>query len=162
MAEGLPYVRSFRELVVYGKARQLSQSIFQLSRHFPREEAYSLTDQIRRASRSVGANIAESWGKRGYERHFVSKLTDADSEQLETQHWLEVATDCGYLTREQVQPLLRACEEIGRLLGGMIARSDAFCNPAALREPPPAYLTSLPDESSSTEISSFSLPSTDY
>lgn len=86
-------------------------------------------------------------GKRGYEKHFISKLTDADSEQLETQHWLEVAMDCAYLTREQAQPLLRSCEEIGRLLGGMIARADAFCNPTALREPLPIYFTPLPDES---------------
>ena len=146
MSETLPYARGFRELVVYQKSRALTQSIFKLSQRFPREEAYSLTDQIRRASRSVGANIAESWGKRSYEKHFISKLTDADSEQLETQHWLEVAMDCGYLTREQAQPLIRSCEGIGRLLGGMLARADAFCNPAAPREPSPVYFTLLPDE----------------
>ena len=146
MAERLPYAHSFRELVVYQKSRKLTQSIFRLSQRFPREEAYSLTDQIRRASRSVGANIAESWGKRSYEKHFISKLTDADSEQLETQHWLEIARDCGYLTQDETRPLLSACEEIGRLIGGMIARADSFCNPDALREPAAPYIVEPFDE----------------
>lgn len=67
---------------------------------FPKEEMYSLTDQVRRSSRSIGAQIAEAWGKRKYERHFVSKLTDADGEQLETQHWIETALDCSYVSAE--------------------------------------------------------------
>ena len=78
--------RCFRDLMVYQKAREVARRIFELTKVFPKEEIYSLTDQGRRASRSVGAQIAEAWGKRRYERHFVSKLTDADSEQLETQH----------------------------------------------------------------------------
>jgi four helix bundle protein len=81
------YVKSFRDLEVYKLAREVSKEIYLLSKAFPSEERYSLTDQIRRSSRSVGAQIAESWGKRRYENHFISKLTDADSEQLETQHW---------------------------------------------------------------------------
>src|SRR4029077_18938042 len=81
------YARSFKDLRVYQKAREVSQAVFKLSKGFPKEETYSLTDQIRRAVRSIGAQIAEAWGKRRYEKHFVSKLTDADAEQLETQHW---------------------------------------------------------------------------
>ena len=94
--------------------------IFVASKQFPREEMYSLTDQVRRSSRAIGANLAESWAKRDYERHFVSKLTDADAEQLETQHWLEVARDCGYLDAQQAKSLLAQTEEVGRLIGSMI------------------------------------------
>ncbi|MEJ7694899.1 four helix bundle protein [Daejeonella sp.] len=90
----MEYVKSFRDLHVYNVSRILAKKIFEISKSFPKEERYSLTDQIRRSSRSVGAQIAESWAKRNYQRHFISKLTDADGEQLETQHWLEVATDC--------------------------------------------------------------------
>lgn len=78
----LQHAQHFRDLVVHQRARQASKLAFELSRVFPREEAYSLTDQLRRSSRSVGAQIAEAWGKRRYDRHFVSKLTDADAEQL--------------------------------------------------------------------------------
>jgi four helix bundle protein len=126
----LEYAASFRELIVYQKARQLSREIFQLTAHFPKEETYSLTDQIRRSSRSVGAQIAEAWAKRKYEKHFVSKLTDADGEQNETQHWIESARDCGYLSSMESEDLLKKCTEIGRLLGGMIAKADQFCKPS--------------------------------
>jgi four helix bundle protein len=88
---------------------------------------YSLTDQIRRSSRSVGAQIAEAWGKRKYEKHFVSKLTDADAEQLETQHWIETATDCLYLTIESSGNLLARYFSIGRMLNSMIKKSESFC-----------------------------------
>ena len=133
---GLPYAESFRELLVYQKARQLSREIFQLTKAFPREELFSLTDQVRRSSRSIGAQIAEAWAKRRYEKHFLSKLTDADGEQQETQHWIETAADCDYLTPEQAVVLRKKCEEVGRLLGGMMAKADLFCGkPArALRE----------------------------
>ena len=86
---------------------------------------YSLTDQIRRSSRSIGANVAEAWAKRAYEKHFISKLTDADGEQLETQHWLEVGRDCGYLSVPQTADLMGRCEEVGRLLGKMISQADS-------------------------------------
>ena len=76
------YVRSFKELLVYQKANEVTKIIFDISRKFPKEELYSLTDQIRRSSRSIGAQIAEAWGKRRYEKHFVSKLMDADAERL--------------------------------------------------------------------------------
>ena len=74
---------------------------------------YSLTDQVRRSSRSIGAQLAEAWGKRSYEKHFVSKLTDADGEQLETQHWIETAFDCSYFSKELASGLLRQCTLIG-------------------------------------------------
>ena len=137
----LPYAESFRELLVYQKARQLSREIFQITKAFPREELFSLTDQVRRSSRSIGAQIAEAWAKRRYEKHFLSKLTDADGEQQETQHWIETAADCSYLTPEQTAVLRKKCEEIGRLLGGMMAKADLFCGkPArALRELPVEY-----------------------
>ncbi|RME87606.1 MAG: four helix bundle protein [Anaerolineae bacterium] len=123
----LPHARSFRDLIVYRKARQLAQEIFEYTKAFPKEERYSLTDQIRRSSRSVGAQIAEAWAKRRYEAHFISKLTDADAECQETSHWIETARDCGYLTPEQSAVLLAKCEEIGRLLAGMMAKSSLFC-----------------------------------
>ncbi len=85
------YVNRFQDLGVY-----------QLTKKFPKEERYALTDQIRRSSRSIGGQISEAWGKRRYEKHFVSKLTDADGEQLETQHWLLTALDCEYITKDSV------------------------------------------------------------
>lgn len=124
----LPHANSFRDLLVYQKAKELSKEIFQLTKRFPREEAYSLTDQIRRCSRSIGAQISEAWAKRLYERHFVSKLTDADGEQNETQHWIDSAADCNYLDDEEAAALIKRCEEIGRLLGSMIAKAGQFCS----------------------------------
>ncbi len=87
---------------------------------------YALTDQFRRASRSIGANIAEAWGKRRYEKHFVSKLTDADGERLETQHWLRTSYSCRYLGKEQAEKMNESLLEVGRLLNGMIEKSSAF------------------------------------
>ncbi len=123
----LPHANSFRDLVVYRKARTVAQRIFQLSKGFPREEMYSLTDQIRRSSRSVGAQIAEAWAKRRYEKHFTSKLSDADGEQQETQHWVDTATDCGYLKPEEASSLNRELDEIGRMFSSMIGKADFFC-----------------------------------
>jgi four helix bundle protein len=134
------YVKSFRELFVYQEARQLSRELYQLSLQFPKEERYALTDQVRRSSRSVGAQIAEAWAKRRYENHFISKLTDADGEQQETQHWIETALDCGYLSSAQADLLLDKCQRIGRLLGSMMAKADQFCGrPEILRESAPDY-----------------------
>ena len=123
----MEYVTSFRELEVYKFGRKLSKDIFELSKKFPKEEMYSLTDQVRRSSRSVGAQVAEAWGKRKYERHFISKLTDADGEQLETQHWIETALDCSYITREQANDLLQKCSSVGKMLHSMIAKAPSFC-----------------------------------
>ena len=123
----LPYAKSFVELVVYQRARELQRKVFQMSKQFPKEETYSLTDQFRRASRSIGAQIAEAWGKRAYEKHFTSKLTDADAEQLETQHWIITAVDCEYLSRDDGETLFNFCREIGRMLSSMIDNAHNFC-----------------------------------
>src|SRR6266852_4404163 len=100
------YARTFEELIVYQKAAEIAKKIFELSKTFPWEEMYSLTDQIRRSSRSIGAQIAEAWGKRQYPRHFASKLTDADAEQLETRHWVHGAAACAYVTADQERELI--------------------------------------------------------
>ena len=123
----MDYVTSFRDLEVYKLARKLAKEIFEISKLFPKEEMYSLTDQIRRASRSVGGQIAEAWGKRRYQRHFVSKLTDSDGEQLETQHWVETALDCTYITNETANDLLNQCTTIGKMLNSMIEKAPTFC-----------------------------------
>jgi len=142
----LPYVYSFKRLVTYQRARGLALAVFHASRSFPREEMFSLTDQMRRSSRAIGANIAEAWAKRDYEKHFISKLTDADAEQLETQHWLEVAHDCGYLDDQQTKTLVDQCEEVGRLLGRMITQASSFCTPKLTREPNPIYFLDPSDD----------------
>ena len=123
------YVEHFRDLEVYKRQREVSKEVFRLSRDFPSEEKFSLTDQIRRSSRSVGAQIAEAWAKRLYPKHFISKLTDADGEQLETQHWLIESLECGYLSPKDFQNLIQKCEEIGRMLGAMIRKADSFASP---------------------------------
>ncbi len=123
----MEYVERFSELEVYKLAKELSIEIFENTRNFPKEEMYSLTDQIRRSSRSVGAQIAEAWGKRKYEKHFISKLTDADSEQLETQHWIDTATNCSYISTEKSKYLLAKCSSIGKMLNSMIKKSNSFC-----------------------------------
>jgi four helix bundle protein len=120
------FARRFTELIVYQKAFETSSTIFKLSRRFPREEMFALTDQIRRSSRSIGAQISEAWAKRKYKKAFLSKLTDADGEQLETQHWVGVAVDCGYLTSEEMNSLITSLEEIGRMLRGMIEKAELF------------------------------------
>ena len=125
----MKFVRNFWDLEVYKVARELQTEVFELSKKFPSDERFSLTDQIRRSSRSVGAQIAESWGKRRYEKHFISKLTDADSEQFETQHWLLTAVDSAYITQEEAKPLILKCRRIGKMLGGAIANSQKFCDP---------------------------------
>lgn len=135
------YVKHYRELEVYKTQRLLSRAVFMESRSFPKEEQYSLTDQIRRSSRSIGAQIAEAWAKRLYPKHFISKLTDADGEQLETQHWLTEALDCGYITVEKQTELTQHCESIGRMLGAMIRKADSFTGTEfLLREDTPEYL----------------------
>lgn len=123
------YVKSFRELEVYKIAREISKEIFSITKSFPKEELYSLTDQIRRSSRSVGAQIAEAWGKRRYEMHFISKLTDADAEQLETQHWIEVSEESKYIDSTVSKALLEKCESVGKMLQRMIDKASTFCNP---------------------------------
>lgn len=120
-------VYDFRELEVYKKAFELQQTIFELSKEFPKEEKYSLTDQIRRSSRSVGANLAEAWKKRSYPAHFASKLTDSDGEQAETVHWLQTSLACGYISKDVHKELMLQCEQIGKMLGVMIRDAKSWC-----------------------------------
>ena len=121
-------ISSYRDLKVYRAAFRLQQDVFECSKAWPKEERYSLTDQIRRSSRSVGANLAEAWQKRRYQPHFVSKLTDADAEAAETRHGLDTATACGYLDRDDRQSLDRACRGIGKMLGAMIRDAGRWCD----------------------------------
>ena len=141
-------IRKHTELEVYKKAFAAAMVIFQASQNFPRDEMYSLTDQMRRAVRSIGAQIAEAWGKRRYEKHFVSKLTDADAEQMETQHWIGDAWDCGYISNADATRLNSGLEEIGRMLNSMMAKADSFCGSPdnLLREPAPEYFTAAPTD----------------
>ena len=124
------YAKSHRDLIVYQRSRTLAREIFEMTKSFPKEETYSLTDQVRRSSRSVGAQIAEAWAKRAYEKHFIGKLTDSDGEQHETQHWIETAEDCGYIPHENSALLVEKCREVGRMLGSMIDKASLFCNPS--------------------------------
>ena len=117
---------SFRDLHVFQKAYSLAKEIFQCSRSFPREEIFFLTDQIRRSSRSVSTNIAEGYRKRSYRRLFVRHLIDADGSATETQVWLDMAKDFGYLKNDVHGRLLTACEEVGRMLGAMLRAPEKF------------------------------------
>ncbi|HWA34235.1 MAG TPA: four helix bundle protein [Cyclobacteriaceae bacterium] len=123
----MPFAKNFRDLETYKFARVLQRQVFELSQKFPIEEKYSLTDQVRRSSRSIGAQIAEAWGKRRYERNFISKLTDADSEQLETQHWIDSALDFNYIDTESCNNLIRQYEHLGSMINNMINKSSDFC-----------------------------------
>ncbi|MEE4176716.1 MAG: four helix bundle protein [Bacteroides sp.] len=120
--------QGFKDLIVYQKAFDLSIRIFKISRSFPKEELYSLTDQIRRASRSIGANIAESWPKRRYVKSFVAKLIDAQSEACETIHWLDEVLALDYIAQEDHQELMALDLEIQRMLDAMITYPEKFCH----------------------------------
>ena len=120
-------VKDYEDLDVYLLAFELQQEIYKLTKRFPNEERYSLTDQIRRCSRSIGANIAEAWAKRRYKAHFISKLTDADGEQLEMRHWLKTALKCGYIVTDEYQRLVSKCHEIGKKLGRVMIDADKWC-----------------------------------
>ncbi|MCC5841309.1 MAG: four helix bundle protein [Opitutales bacterium] len=128
-------IRSFRELESYQVAFEFQQMVFERSRNWPREEMYSLTDQVRRCTRSVGAAIAEAWGKRRYPAHFLSKLSDADSENQESQHWIASAGACGYLSDVERAEWFQMSERIGRLLGSMMAKHESFCIDPSNRAP---------------------------
>lgn len=119
-------LNSAKDLEVYKKAYDLAMEIFQISKSFPKEEKYALTDQIRRSSRSVCLNLREAWAKRRYEAHFVSKLTDCDGENSETESSLDFAKDCGYISIEQHKVLTEKNREIGRMLGFMINNPELF------------------------------------
>lgn len=119
-------ITSHRELDVYAKAFAAAMHVFEISKTFPKEEMYSLTDQIRRSSRSVCANLAEAWRKRRYENAFVSKLSDSETEAAETQVWLEFAVKCGYVPRELPAELYKAYDEIICTIVGMINHADTW------------------------------------
>lgn len=119
-------IRSAKELIVYQKAYRLAMAVFDISKGFPAEERYALTGQIRRSSRSVCLNLREAWAKRRYEAYFVSKLTDCDGENSETDSSLDFARDCGYITALQHDELTTLCAEVGKMLGSMIKDPTAF------------------------------------
>jgi four helix bundle protein len=119
-------IRHFTDLIVWQKAHAVAQEVFRLSKSWPAEERYALTDQVRRASRSVGANIAEGWGKRRYAASFVAKLVDADGEGHETEHWLINAEAHGYIDSAAVARLRSQLSEVGRMLGSMIKNPAPF------------------------------------
>ncbi len=117
---------SFRDLTVYKKAFSLAMEIFELSKKFPKEEKYSLTDQIRHSSRSVSGGIAEAYRKRQYEAYFVSKTSDSDMENSETQVWLDFSLSCKYINLKIYKDLLGQSEEVGKLLNHMIENPEKY------------------------------------
>lgn len=123
-------IKSFRELRVYQQARSETNKVYELTKTFPPEERYSLTDQIRRSSRAVKSMVAEAWGHRRYPASFVSKLTDAMGEANETQSWLDDAMDCSYLKAKTHKTMDAAWQSIGASLNKMIERADDFCRNA--------------------------------
>lgn len=122
------------ELEIYREAFALQQDIFAKSSLWPKEESYSLIDQVRRSSRSIGANLSEAWAKRRYPAHFLSKLTDADGELAETRHWISTATACAYLKVDQALVLGATADRIGNRLGSMIQKYEQFCLPTSFGE----------------------------
>ena len=132
-------VKHFKELRVYQQTFATATHIYRLSKRWPAEKRYSLTDQIRRSSRSVCANIAEAWRKRRYPAHFVSKLSDSDSEAAETQVWLDFALDCDYINQEDHDSLYATYENIAGGLVRMMTKPNTWCGPSQLREPTVPY-----------------------
>ena len=121
-------IESFKDLIVYQKAYRLAMGIFEISKKFPKEEQYSLTDQIRRSSRSVTSNIAESWAKKRYPKSFVSKLTDSLGEENETEVWLDYSFDCKYIDKETQIKLLSGYDEVRKMLISMVNNPEKWCN----------------------------------
>ncbi len=119
-------INSAKDLEVYRKSYELAMKVFELSKAFPVEERFALTSQVRRSSRSVCLNLREAWAKRRYEAHFISKLTDCDGENSETDSSLDFARDCRYITSEQHVELTALSGEVGRMLGSMIKNPRGF------------------------------------
>ena len=119
-------VQTAKELVVYQKAYDLAMRVFEISKQFPVEERFALTGQIRRSSRSVCLNLREAWAKRRYEAHFVSKLSDCDGENNETDSSLDFAKDCGYITSSTHRDLVTLNREVGKMLGAMLKNPSPF------------------------------------
>lgn len=121
-------INSFKDLLVYQKAYKLAMEIFEITQTFPKEEKYSLTDQIRRSSRSITANIAEAWAKKRYIKSFVSKLSDSLGEEYETEVWLDYSRDSKYITISQHVDLTNGYDEVRKMLISIINNSDKWCN----------------------------------
>lgn len=119
--------RGYRDLKVYKLSYQLALEIFEITKKFPRDERYSLTDQIRRSSRSVPANLAEAWKKRRYKKAFVSKIIDCAGEAGETEVWLDFSKDFGYMNSDKYDDLMNRYDEVNRMLCGMIDKAEKFC-----------------------------------
>ncbi len=120
----------FKRLKAYSKAYEAAMLVFEMSKSFPKEEKYALTDQVRRSSRAVCANIAEAYRKRNYPKHFISKLTDADAEASETKVWLDFAVDCLYIKKQECETLYGSYSEIGKLINYMMANPEKFAKPS--------------------------------
>lgn len=138
-------VQSVKELTVYRKAYDLAMNIFQHSKSFPQEERYSLVSQIRRSSRSVCLNLREAWAKRRFEAHFISKLTDCDAENSETDSSLDFARDCGYISATQHKELAALNHEVGRMLGAMIKNPAPFLTLEPRKQGQAATVRGKPD-----------------
>lgn len=123
--------KGYKDLKVYKLAYKLAMEIFQITRSFPKEEKYSLTDQITRSSRSVTSNLAEAWKKRRYVKMFVSKVVDAAGEAGETEVWLNYSLDCGYITKDKYDYFIEGYDEINRMLYGMTDKPEKFCQSSA-------------------------------
>jgi four helix bundle protein len=119
--------RGYRDLTVFQMAYELALKIHQVTKSFPIEEKYSLVDQIRRSSRSVPANLAEAWKKRRYKKAFINKLVDCSGEAGETEVWLDLSKDLGYLEKSTHRELTEKYDEVGRILASMMDKADKFC-----------------------------------
>jgi four helix bundle protein len=122
----MSFVKVHKDLMVYQKSFSVAMEIYLISKNFPIEERYSLTDQIRRSSRSVSANITEAWRKRRYEKSFISKLNDADGEAAETQNWLDFAFACGYISEEIFLDLYKKYDDILGMIVSMTINSKKW------------------------------------
>ncbi len=131
MVIGMAVAKSFRDLNVYRLAREAAQEVFRVSKAFPKEERFSLTDQIRRSSRAVNAMIAEAWARRRYKAAFINKIDEALGEAMETQAWLDHALDAEYLTQQNFAKLDANCRSVSAMLARMIDRAADFCKNAS-------------------------------
>ena len=120
--------QGFRDLIVYQKSYKLAMEIFEITKSYPKEEKYSLVDQIKRSSRSIPSNIAEAWVKRKYPKSFVSKLLDSLAEEAETEVWIDMSKDCKYIKDQLHSSLLERYQEVAKMLNSMINTPEKFCN----------------------------------
>ena len=143
----MPLIKHHRDLRVFQAGFAAAMRIFEESKRWPKDERYALTDQIRRSSRAVCANVTEAWRKRRYQSSFISKLSDADAEAAETQTWLDFALACAYMDASLHDGLYRYYDEICGGLVKMMADPERWCGPAALREEPADYTVDGHDDS---------------